>query len=371
MCPVPIPATAANNTQCVGFVDLLTYIVLICQGFHFHRTAISQFFKLFPFRTHSLLTMHCSPAKHTTYWHRPHTSTTKLPIVFIHGIGIGLYPYTRFLSELNSAAGGKSDPNDQIGILAIEIMPVSFRLTHHALLREDLCAEISTIVSHHFPNQKFVLASHSYGTVISTHLLKSPLASRIGPVFLIDPVCILLHLPDVAFNFSRRKPKQANEHQLYYFASMDIGVAHTLGRRFFWSENILWKKDVAGRKITISLGGRDLIVNAKAVGRYWSAPLEGYEKTVVPKVNGSSPVADGVLVDIDDARQANEPRLRHRSPGDATPDNDDDDEWKYREWEGSGTEVVWFKDLDHAQVFDAASTRRELVSKIRRYCEDG
>jgi pimeloyl-ACP methyl ester carboxylesterase len=352
----------------VGFVDLLTYMVLRYHGFHFHRTALSQSFRIFPFRIQALLTRYRSPAKYTSYWHRPHTSTTKLPIVFIHGIGIGLYPYTEFLAELNSL-NGQSDPNDQIGILAIEIMPVSFRLAHHALSRHDMCAEISAIVSHHFAGQQFVLVSHSYGTVISTHLLKSPLASQIGPVFLIDPVCIMLHLPDVAFNFTRRKPKRANEHQLYYFASMDMGVAHTLGRCFFWSENILWKKDVAGRKITISLGGKDLIVNSEAVGRYWSAPVEGYEKVVMLKDDGKSPADDEILIDVDDASETEGLRLRGRTECKENPE--DQESWKFREWKGSGLETVWFKDIDHAQVFHEASMRHQVIRAIRKYCEDG
>lgn len=347
----------------MGFVDLITFITLRYHGFHFHRTSLPRFFRLFPLRTHALLTTHRSPAKYTSYWYHPHTSETKLPIVFIHGIGIGLHPYASFLSELNSTRGGKNDPNDQIGVLAIEIMPVSSRLTHHALARQEMCAEISTIVSRHFPGQKFVLVSHSYGTVISTHLLKSPVASQIGPLFLMDPVCILLHLPDVAFNFTRRKPKRANEHQLYYFASMDMGVAHTLGRCFFWSENILWKKDVAGKKVTISLGGKDLIVNSAAVGRYWSSSVEGYEKNLLEKDSSAGLVDDGILVDVNE-------ELRMRRVESAT-NHQDGEEWKYKEWTGSGREVVWFDNLDHAQVFDNASTRLNVIQKIHRYCEDG
>jgi pimeloyl-ACP methyl ester carboxylesterase len=220
------------EVQCVGFVDFLTYMKLIFHGFHFHRTPLSRFFTLFPPRPQTLFTTHKSPAKHTTYWHRPHTSTTKLPIVFIHGIGIGLYPYANFLDELNSTSGVESsDPDEQVGIIAIEIMPVSFRITHSALGQSEMCAEIDQILRKHIaPAQKFILVSHSYGTVISTHLLKTPsIASRIGPVVLIDPVSILLHLPDVAYNFTRRQPKEANEFQLWYFGS------------YFWSLfSLLW-----------------------------------------------------------------------------------------------------------------------------------
>lgn len=348
-------------------IDTITFITLRYHGFRFYRTPLSQFFRLFPLRGHTLLTAYRSPAKYTSYWYRPHTSSTKLPVIFIHGIGIGLHPYTGFLSELNSTSSSKKDPNDQIGVLAIEIMPVSSRICHHALSRQEMCDEISAIISHHFPDQKFVLASHSYGTVVSTHLLKSPLASQIGPVFLMDPVCILLHLPDVAYNFTRRKPKRANEYQLYYFASMDMGVAHTLGRCFFWNENILWKKDVVGRKITISLGGRDIIVNSEAVRRYWSAPVKGYEKTLMPKDYANGSVENAILVDLDEVGGSEELRTNEE----AVMNHGDGDELEYEVWRGSGTEVVWFDDLDHAQVFDNTSTRQNVIRKIQKYCEDG
>ena len=135
-------------------------------------------------------------------------------MLFIHGIGIGLYPYVNFLSQINrldAKPGGDGD----IGIIAIEIMPVSFRITGAALKKHQMCNEILKILRHHGWHE-CILASHSYGSVISSHLLQSSETSDLfGPVLLIDPVSILLHLPDVAYNFMARKPIRANEHQLY------------------------------------------------------------------------------------------------------------------------------------------------------------
>ena len=188
--------------------------------------------------------------------------------------------------------------------------------------KDQLCKEVLRIIKKH-NWEKFVLVSHSYGSVISTHLLKEPdISTRIGPVLLIDPVSFLLHLPDVAYNFTCRKPHRANEHQLFYFASMDMGVAHTLARRFFWSENILWKEDVHGRPLTVTLCGQDLIVNTEAVGRY--------------------------LTDTED-------------------DNEHKAEWQARPWTGQGLDVIWFHTKDHAQVFDDPTDYRRLIRVIRSY----
>lgn len=73
----------------VGFVDFLTYTRMARLGFYFHRQPYSDFFKLFPLRPVALTARKKSPSKTISYWFRPHTSKTKLPIVFIHGIGIG------------------------------------------------------------------------------------------------------------------------------------------------------------------------------------------------------------------------------------------------------------------------------------------
>lgn len=342
---------------------------LLFYGFSFYRTSISRFFTLFPLRPYSLLTRHRSPVKYTTYWYRPHTSKTKRPLVFLHGIGIGLYPYTDILSELNSRSGVESsDPDEQVGIIAIEIMPVSFRLTHPALSREVMCAEITAIVKHHLGNKQFVLCSHSYGSVISTHLVHHPpIASMIGAIVLVDPVSILLHLPDVAYNFTRRQPIRANEFQLYYFASMDSGVSHSLARHFFWNENVLWKKDLKGRKTTVSLGGRDLIVNTEAVGRYLSEPVKEYESRLMERSGHESDVGEDVMIEPEDPSVKSRMRLRG---GDGTMKENDSEEWKHRAWKGEGIEVLWFADLDHAQVFDKRATRRRLIDCIRTYCEE-
>ncbi|KAF2998469.1 hypothetical protein E8E13_002186 [Curvularia kusanoi] len=233
----------------VMLVDTLTAAYLRYNGFLLHRTPLRSSLAIFPPRPATLLSRHLSAAPNLSYWYRPHTSKTRLPILFIHGIGIGLMPYSKWLSSINT-----SDPlsptDGSIGILAIELLPISFRLTAPLPSPESLVLQINSILIHH-GFTKVVLASHSYGTVLSTHLLKSPLTGpKIGPCLLIDPIPFLLHLPDVAYNFTARRPQHANEHQLWYFASTDMMVAHTLARGFFWAANVLWKEDLRGRKVT-------------------------------------------------------------------------------------------------------------------------
>ncbi|TKA66499.1 hypothetical protein B0A49_06634 [Cryomyces minteri] len=308
---------------CIGVVDTLTSVCML-RWFHFHSLPYRRFFTVFPFRPLLLFSTHRTPGKTVTYWHRQHNSPTHLPVLFVHGIGIGLYPYVNFLSEID----------EDIGVIAVEIMPVSFRITSEALQREAMCQEVLAIVRQHGWD-RFILVSHSYGSIISTHLLShQSIAPLIGPVVLLDPVSFLLHLPDVAYNFTCRLPKRANEHQLYYFASMDMGVSHTLFRRFFWSENILWKADLGDRRLTVVLGGKDLIVDTTAVGRYLTQP----------------------------DRPASFSSQSLEKAG-----NGADEEWKHRRWTGKGIDLLWFEDLDHAQVFDSRRDRGRVIGVIEAY----
>lgn len=129
----------------------------------------------------------------------------------------------------------------------------------------------------------------------------------------------------MAYNFVCRKPRRANEHQLTYFASKDMGVSHTLSRRFFWSENILWKENIQRRRVTVVLGGKDPIVDTEVVGKYLTGADNGSRETGI---------------------------------------------WKEGIWKGDGLDVLWFRELDHMQVFYKKKTRGRLVDVVRRYCTE-
>lgn len=127
-------------------------------SFKFYRTSALQILSIFPPRPFTIFASYSSPGKLLTYWHRPHTSKTRLPILFVHGIGVGLYPYINFLADLN--AKEDTDTDGQLGIIAVEIMPISSRLTTEAMLKDETCDEILRIVEAH-GWEKVVLVTHS------------------------------------------------------------------------------------------------------------------------------------------------------------------------------------------------------------------
>ncbi|PKS09906.1 hypothetical protein jhhlp_004529 [Lomentospora prolificans] len=313
----------------VFLVDLVSHATLHSQGFSFYAQSLRKGLRVFPPRVGHLIHTGRTVASDLSYWYRPHRAPGKLPIVFLHGIGIGLWTYAKFLSELNSGAA-----DDQIGIVAIEILPISFRLTFDEPLgAPEFTRQVTKILANH-GIEEFVLVAHSYGSVVTTQMLRSKeLAPRIASVVLVDPVNLLLHEPYVAFNFTRRKPKTAAQWQLWYFASMDPGVAYVLGRHFFWRESIVWKEDLFERKgiggdadkkvrrrVAVFLAERDLIVCTPAVLKY---------------------LRDEELI------------IRSPDDGDIA--------------EPGRIDVTSFPNLDHAQVFDSPTDREKVLSVIRSY----
>ncbi|EEU38190.1 uncharacterized protein NECHADRAFT_101499 [Fusarium vanettenii 77-13-4] len=306
----------------VFFVDQLTHLAFLWHGFEYYRRPRSSAIRVFPPRPQELWPGRTSPSSQLSYWHRPHTAEGQLPVVFFHGIGIGLWTYVQFLAGLHKT----DDKKRSVGVIAIEILPISFRLTSAIPDKAEFLSQVTAILDYHCW-ENVALVSHSYGSVLTTHMLHSPsLQHRVPSVVLIDPVTIMLHLPNVAYNFTRRRPKRANEWQLWYFASTDPGVALCLGRHFFWRENILWKEELLTslgdsgfkRDVAVTLAGRDLIVDTASVAEY----LEDDAETCV-------------------------------------------------EGDEGGVQVVVFPKLDHAQVFDDAPSRKTLTQLVRSRCKSG
>ncbi|KAF6844351.1 alpha beta hydrolase fold family [Colletotrichum musicola] len=353
----------------IALLDAATHMLLVAHGFQYYAQPKEETFAVFPPRVQQLFTRRRSSTG-LGYWYLPHERSDCSPVVFFHGIGIGLWVYIRFLADISAA---KKHGKGRIGIIALEILPVSFRLTKPPLGKDAFLEQLTGIIDHHGWD-RFVLTCHSYGSVLATHVLRCPeLQARIPSAVLVDPVSILLHLPDVAYNFTRRQPKTANEWQLWYFASTDPGVAHCLGRYFFWRENAIWAEELAGlsespigiretrshaaderrnaRRVTVCLSGQDLIVDSHAVASYLT---EVGQRNDPAYVQGNEGKQGRRNVAASQARFKTELERQH-GQGQAA---------------NSGIDVLWFPDHDHAQAFDSKRERRRIVDVVRGYCEE-
>lgn len=187
---------------------------MLYHGFSYYRLPLRSLFASFPFGLLSLPFARRSPSRHISYWHHPHTSTDHLPILFIHGIGIGLHTYLNFFKQHLRTM-------PEIGLIAIEIPAISSRITSSSmLLGAKMADEILRILEHH-GWERCVVACHSYGFVVATHLLRDEHVSpRIDNMLFVDPVAFSFHDPNVAYNFLRRAPRTASEIQLQYFVEL-------------------------------------------------------------------------------------------------------------------------------------------------------
>ncbi|KAG6003188.1 hypothetical protein E4U21_002265 [Claviceps maximensis] len=329
---------------CIMFtIDMFTHVALSWNGFRYYARSFDTSLATFPPRPQEWLAKCRSPEPELGYWFKPHSCPAQRPLVFWHGIGIGLWTYVPFLIQLGNSAQGGS-----VGLIVPEVLSISSRLTQPPPRKDELLQMIGKVLDHHRQWDTFTLVSHSYGSVLTTHMLHSPvIQQRIASIVLVDPVTILLHLPHVAYNFTRRPPKRANEWQLWYFASTDLGIAYSLGRHFFWRDNILWREDLIAkpannksladegtqstrRKVAVSLSGRDLIVDTASVASYLTSKPQFI-------------MTDGAIGHSEE----------------------------YSEVSSNEIDVIVFPNLDHAQVFDWKYARDRIVKLIYAYGRRG
>ncbi len=219
----------------VGFLDLLVHIKLRQLGFFHHKAATSHHRPIFP---PSLSHFSSDSGSNLSYWYKPpRTHSPILPIVFSHGIGVGLHSYLPLLSTLATL-------NPDVPIYCIENHHVSMRIVAEVPRKDDVCCGVLTMLQQ-YNHKKAVFVGHSIGTITLSYLLHHPStrAYIAGLVFL-DPINFLLYLPDVAYNFLYRTPTRANEWMLHAIVAREAGISWTLWRRFFWFEGVVWKDEI-------------------------------------------------------------------------------------------------------------------------------
>ncbi|KAG2454811.1 hypothetical protein HYH02_000643 [Chlamydomonas schloesseri] len=145
-------------------------------------------------------------------------STTKVealppppPLVFLHGIGMGLTPYLRVLGRLAavadaSAAAAHRPPQR---LLAVQYKHVSMRITAHIPAPHEVAADVAAFLAAQGVPRMSVLA-HSYGTLVASALIKlaaaSPAAPAVHRLTLVDPVCFAMFLPHLTRNGLYQQP---------------------------------------------------------------------------------------------------------------------------------------------------------------------
>jgi len=95
----------------------------------------------------------------------------------------------------------------------------------------------------------------------------------VAAVVLVDPIVILLELPDVAHGFLYRAPRSASEWLCFLWCTTEPGMSVHFRRRFFWY-NCRLDPVVAERTPTLlCLSEHDQLVHAATVRAYAASAM--------------------------------------------------------------------------------------------------
>ncbi|EST09094.1 hypothetical protein PSEUBRA_001436 [Kalmanozyma brasiliensis GHG001] len=186
------------------------------------------------------------------------------PIVFLHGLGIGLGQYTSMLSYLAKHKDG----------VVILIQPhISTNIFSKYFLEppskdEQAQATISTLRRHNFNN--VTTLSHSNGTMVLGWLLRTA-PTMFNRNILVDPVSFCMWEGSVCYSFIHRRWASGIEALLGYFVGRELGVAHTIARRFLWFDMILWADEFPSldpEKLQFIFAERDVLVDVPGSVKY-------------------------------------------------------------------------------------------------------
>jgi pimeloyl-ACP methyl ester carboxylesterase len=169
------------------------------------------------------------------YWYKsPSNPENKIPLVFIHGIGIGLVQYIHLVVALAFI----SRP-----LILIEVPYVSSQLIQTDCMTPDetFFAIRRILKTHGHPKDTFM--GHSLGTMLCAAVCRGSSAtssdSIVAGLVLVDPVCFLTH-HSIAHNFAYRIPATASQLVMDLFAAREIGTSWYIMRRFCWNQCVMF-----------------------------------------------------------------------------------------------------------------------------------
>ena len=149
----------------------------------------------------------------------------KPPLIFLHGISYGWILYMDFLSAFLDRP---------IYILDVGTIRIGSLSCAHPSPRA-FAGAVKRILGKH-GHTKADVVGHSFGTMLASSVVNYCPEVLGDSLVLIDPVCLLLSLPDVAYNFLYKPPTSIVDWMLVLGASRELTVARTLYRDFIWFE---------------------------------------------------------------------------------------------------------------------------------------
>lgn len=202
------------------------------------------------------------------------------PIVFVHGIGIGLIAYLPLIDKLLET---------ERPILLPEIPYVSaFRpwQSPSDVLSPATVASTMTamLASHGYLTGTWV--GHSYGTSWLSYMCQFA-PNAVSAIVFLDPICFCLHVPRLTKQFVYQRPDPGTAS---YLVRTDLVVNWTIQRAFPWTSIVLFVEQVPV-PCSVFLSDRDALVPAVKIESYLrksGAPVRDFDRVRTGGEGGGS-----------------------------------------------------------------------------------
>lgn len=186
---------------------------------------------------------HRKHARGLVYYMLRGNAINQPPLVFVHGIGVGLLPYESVVSDLVIRT---RDPTSHLfgrSIMLIELHATSQRIAPSELLRDDFVDSVKGIFAgEDITNAVFL--GHSYGS-FAVGWVCQRVPQIVAGVGLLDPVCVCLHHPKAMYSILYSEPTNAMERALHFVIRGEMNWNFHVRRHFFWYANVLFLESLA------------------------------------------------------------------------------------------------------------------------------
>ena len=192
----------------------------------------------------------------------------KAPIVFAHGIGMGLFPYSNFIDELVASV----EPSRSLVLLEVPSISTSLAapdLASGEILAADLRAALDDEGGSH---PGCVIVAHSFGSILASFLTRYE-PEVVRSVVLVEPACFLLNLAKSTKRvlYQDRDDDKSSWDPILDLVAKDPGNAYALRRCFWWHQAMLLADDLIpciDAPSTVFLSDQDRIVPSDQIHRY-------------------------------------------------------------------------------------------------------
>lgn len=178
------------------------------------------------------------------------------PMVFVHGLGVGLVPYYLFLARLSRRHSG---------VMLVPEFPFLACAPWESVpsAREVVAQLQDMLAANSFAGAHFV--GHSFGALVIGWLLKmSP--SVVTHVTLMEPAQFLMMKSECLCKVLYDPTQNCFEQLVRYFAFRELFTVNLLCRNFFWEQSTMWPEEIICPAV-IELAAADHVVQSLYVRR--------------------------------------------------------------------------------------------------------